>query len=106
MSWLPVKDEQAIAWELRGAWGSGREVSIRLNEALHPVVPRVRGRVVFVSVTGAYALVSDGGGDPWHVPCAAVLAVRRPHFSEPLDRLTAERAEVFPGQLELLPEGR
>ena len=92
-----------MAWQLRGAWASGKEVVVVLDPDLHPVVPRIRGRVVYVSPTGAVAEVDDGtSGGAYSVPCAAVLAIRTPHFTEPLDALPpAEPAEVFPGQLPL-----
>lgn len=65
------------------------------------VVPRVSGRVVYVATTDTFASVDDGGGDPIHVPLAVVLAVRRPHFSEPLDVAAIPEPDTSSAQLRL-----
>lgn len=75
----PATREGVAAWQLRAAWVRRREVSCALVGG-----DRVRGYVLHVSASGAYALVWDGAGEV-HVPCALVLTVRRPHFQEPLD---------------------
>ena len=90
-----------MAWELRGAWAKGVEVVVVLDPDLHPVVPRIRGQVIYVSPTGAVAEVDDGSkGGAYSVPCSAVLAIRKPHFTEPLDLEPPAPADGFPGQLE------
>src|SRR5258708_2874420 len=74
--------EQAHAWELRTAWALGREIVLVLDPEFTEL-PRVRGTVAGVAVTGAFVLVNDGlSGGPIHVPCLAILAIRRPHFTE------------------------
>jgi hypothetical protein len=81
---FPERPVSAIAEELRAAWVSGRTVVLALDATVC-ISPRVGGRVVYVAVTGAYALVDDGERTPLHVPLTVVLGVRRPHFSEPTD---------------------
>lgn len=75
--------EAAHAWELRGAWARGLEIVVTFETSTGP--GRVQGEVVGVAVTNAFVLVAPAGAGALHVPCAAILAVRRPHFSEPLD---------------------
>lgn len=71
--------EQAWAWELRTAWGLGREVVVVLEGQQE----RVRGYVTHVAPTGAYATVDvEKLPQDLHVPCALVLTVRHPHFHE------------------------
>lgn len=79
----PRRIERAIAWELRGAWASRREVVVVLMPAADRP-RRLRGYVQRVAATDAYALVWDGVAEA-HVPLALVLAVRSPHFSAPED---------------------
>lgn len=67
--------EQRIAWDLRGHWATRRPVVLILTDRC--LVGRIEGRVEYVSVTGAFALV-----DGWHVPCAEILAVHRPHHTQ------------------------
>lgn len=67
--------EQAIAWELRGYWMARRSVACRLSDRC--LTDRVSGRVSYVSVTGAFAVI-----DGWHIPCADILSVHRPHYAE------------------------
>lgn len=99
MSYELDRDEQAYAWELRAAWALGRVLVLSLDERC--VIPRVRGTVCRVATTGAFVLMDDGRGDPVHVPCALIRAIRRPHFSEPNDaephQLTLD--DELPGQL-------
>lgn len=76
MTARPVRLESRVAWELRGAWATLREVVVVLDRG-----GRVRGYVEHVSPTDAFALVWDGHG-PAHVPLALVVAVRRPHLHE------------------------
>lgn len=90
-----------MAWELRTAWASQREVIVVCAADRQ----RVRGYVQHVAPTDAFALVWDGRGDA-HVPLALVLAVRRPHFSAPEDGGRVEPPErpppivVLAGQLQ------
>lgn len=65
------RPEVAIAWELRGAWASGRPVRLTLSERC--VLRTVIGRVERVAATGAFAVV-----DGWHVPLEDVMAVGKP----------------------------
>jgi hypothetical protein len=71
----PERSEQQVAWELRGHWISQRRIVLTLTERC--MVRRVEGRVSYVSVTGAFAVI-----DGWHVPCAEILGVARPHFTQ------------------------
>lgn len=64
-----VRLPDAIAWELRGAWSTGRRVALSLAAD----VVRVEGWVSSVSPTGGYAVVAG-----LHVPLSRVLAVHRP----------------------------
>lgn len=76
----PVAWESAVAWELRTAMALVREVVVVVDgDRRH-----VRGYVVGVAASDAFAVVWDGAGDA-HFPMERILAVRRPHFSEPLD---------------------
>lgn len=90
--------EQSSAWELRAAWATGREVIVVFE------LTRVRGIVTRVAPTGAAAWIDDGLGEPMHVPCAAILSIRRPHFHEdgstPRVAPRPQRVEL-PGQLNL-----
>ena len=99
--------ESGAAWELRGAWASRRVIVILLDPAV-AALPRVAGWVEHVSPTDALAVVETLEGERIDVPCSAVLATRKPHFSEPEDRpaLAApsrepRRLEVDPNQLAL-----
>lgn len=93
--------EQAHAWDLRSAWATQREVVVVLDEGC--LIPRVRGTVEHVAPTGAFVRIHDGAATPWHVPCALILAVRKPHFHEPLDEPVqlALDVEPMPGQMPL-----
>lgn len=101
-----VSREQAHAWDLRGAMAGRWEVVVRLDGA---DLERIRGTVEKVAVTGAFAMLKPAGEEELiHVPCVAILSVRRPHFSEPLDQVRRPKGRPrFPGQLELpgLEEG-
>jgi hypothetical protein len=68
-----VRPVSALAWELRGAWATGRRVALRLERERDPVVTRVEGHVRHVSPTDAFAVVAD-----WHVPLDLVLALAFP----------------------------
>lgn len=98
----PVLREQDAAWELRTAWALGREVVLRLD-AERCTVPRVRGTVSHVAPTGAFVLMRDEREGDLHVPCSLILAIRRPHFTEPLDapEPSPEEEGQLPGQLRL-----
>lgn len=103
MSFWLASPEQAYAWELRTAWALGREVILVLEGTL---LPRVRGFVARVATSGAFVMMDDGLGEPIHVPCRCILAIRSPHFHEgdaPRDRPRPAR-ETFPGQLPLFEE--
>lgn len=60
----------AIAWELRGAWATGRRVSLSLEQRAGG---RLEGHVHRVAATGAFVVVSGV-----HVPLDDVLAVHHP----------------------------
>jgi hypothetical protein len=94
--------ESAIAWQLRGSWGSLKEVGISLAGR-----GRIRGYVVYVATTNAYALIWDGRGE-LHVPLQRVQAVRSIHFHEdwgrpvgPPPRRQTILPWIHPGQLAL-----
>ena len=70
-----AKREQSTAWDLRSAWGTGRDVRLTLTKRC--MVATVVGRVSYVSVTGAFAVV-----DGWHVPCADVRGIGRPTIED------------------------
>lgn len=93
-AWAPAgevyRDEQAFAWELRGYWARRTVISVRLQAD----VERARGRVAYVSPTGAFALLSGPEDEPLHVPCARILSIRRPHFTEPVDRPPPRRKPI------------
>lgn len=69
------RSEQAMAWELRGLWAQHKPAVVSLSKRC--MVQRVEGLVEYVAVTGAYAVI-----DGWHIPCADVLAVHRPHHTQ------------------------
>jgi hypothetical protein len=77
------RPEQAVAWELRGAWASGKILVFSLSERCEP--QRVEGRVRRVSPTGAFVVIEErttaGFGRRWHVPTVDVLATLSPHYS-------------------------
>ncbi len=95
-----VSDPDAIAWECRGAWATGRRVSLSL-EGRGQLVGLVRA----VAATGAYViLATDEDPDGIHVPLYIVEAVHRPHFHSPATwRPRAYDGDpdqqVIPGQL-------
>ena len=72
----------AVLAGLRAAWGPqarhsprGRVHVLTLQEGRSR--PRITGRVIYVSTSGAYALLDDGGGEPLHVPVERVVNVAR-----------------------------
>jgi hypothetical protein len=83
-----ARRESAAAWDLRSAWAARRPVVLTLDAAV-AVVARVAGYVERVSATGATCDVDDLAGGRIVVPLRVVLAVRRPHFHEPADRVAA-----------------
>lgn len=89
----PERLEAAVAWELRGAWATQREVVVVMQGSAGRTADtrdapadraRVRGYVEHVAPTDAFAKMWDGSGDV-HVPIVRVATVRKPSFSEPLD---------------------
>lgn len=93
--------ESAVARELRLHWLTGRVISVALDG--RALVPRVKGRVLRVSPTASSAMIEDAYGEIL-VPLDAVLSVRLPHFSEPVDAETpgppeTDRDRQLPGQL-------
>lgn len=81
---------EAFAWELRAAWASQKRVTLTLDpEIAELTVDRIRGTVEHVSSTGLFVIMLDGLGEI-HVPLAAVLSIRSPHFTEPADEESAE----------------
>lgn len=70
-----VRPASAVAWELRGAWATGRRVSLSPSERC--AVRLVVGSVEQVAATGAFAVV-----DGWHVPLDEVLAVHKPKVDD------------------------
>lgn len=93
--------ESAVARELRLHWLTGRVVSLALDDRCY--CPRVKGRVRRVSPSAASATIEDAYGEIL-VPLDAVLSVRLPHFTEPLDAATpgppeTDRDREYPGQL-------
>lgn len=70
-----AKREQSTAWDLRAAWGLGRDVRLTLTKRC--MIATVVGRVTYVSVTGAFAVV-----DGWHIPCADVRGIGRPTIED------------------------
>lgn len=109
--------ERQFEWELRTYWARGREV-IAVLDPEWAGQPRVRGYVVWVAPSGAAVRIDDGGVSVsldgrevvgLHVPLAAVLNVRRPHFLEDgdaarPDRGAPARLEALPGQLDLFED--
>ena len=97
MNFVLTRDLDAVAWELRGHWASGRRVALSIDGD----VSRVEGHVQAVSPTGAYVVVAE-----LHVPLDRVLAVHRPSrlgdstvaFGEAWFG-RAHRFEQIPGQL-------
>jgi hypothetical protein len=67
--------EQSMARGLRQQGVSRRPVVLSLTERCEP--RRIEGRVTYVAVTGAYAII-----DGWHVPVVDILGVVSPHFSQ------------------------
>ena len=61
---------RAVAWELRGAWASGRRVSVTLERC---DVDRVEGHVFTVAATDATVTIAG-----LSIPLDRVLAVHRP----------------------------
>jgi hypothetical protein len=76
MSAMLERSEQATAWELRGYWAARRRVALTLTSRC--MISRVEGLIERVSVTGAF-VVFDGR----HIPTVDILAVARPHHSQP-----------------------
>jgi hypothetical protein len=87
MDHRPQPRESDVAWELRGAWASQREVVVTLDEARpgpkHDDAPpgrkSVRGYVEHVAPTDAFALMWDGRSVA-HIPLARVMGVLRTHM--------------------------
>jgi hypothetical protein len=75
-----------MAWELRGAWGSGQDVRLTLTKRC--MLRTVVGRVSRVSTTGAFAIV-----DGWHIPCAEVRGTGKPTI-EDRDRYARQLARL------------
>lgn len=97
--------EQQWAWDLRAAWAAGWQVAVVMDEDCEH--RRLKGFITRVVPTGAYALL-DVGGDVYHLPCASILTVRRPHFHEdgpsaPM-HLRPQKKELPAGQLALFEE--
>lgn len=95
-----VRPVAAVAWELRGAWATGRRVAVSLERA---DVGRLEGHVSRVSATGATMVLAG-----LHVPLDRVLAVHWPSrlgdSTVAVDERWRGRARApraFPGQLEL-----
>jgi hypothetical protein len=65
-----VRPVRMVAWELRGAWATGRRVSVSLERA---DVDRLEGTVQRVAATDAYATIAGR-----RVPLDRVLAVHLP----------------------------
>lgn len=90
----PHRVERNVALELMAAWAKQQEVIVVLTAprgapregALDAPADRsrVRGYVLSVAATCAFALMWDGADDA-HIPLALVRAVRRPHFNAPED---------------------
>jgi hypothetical protein len=109
--------EHQWVWELRTFWAKGREL-IAVLDPEWAGVPRVRGYVLAVAPTGASCRIDDGGVSVsldgrevvgLHVPVAAILNLRRPHYHEDgeaarPDRGAPRRAETIPGQLDLFED--
>jgi hypothetical protein len=60
-----------VFWELRGAWASGRRISLSLDERCPD--RRIEGYVTRVAATDSFVHVNGV-----HVPGDAVLAIHRP----------------------------
>lgn len=90
----------ATVWELRAAWASRKEVSLRFDGRAS--YPSARGTVEHVAASGVYVQLLDRAhrGGPIHVPTAIILSIRSPHFSEPADR-REEIPDVLAGQLSI-----
>jgi hypothetical protein len=65
-----VRPVSAVAWELRGAWATGRRVALSLDRA---DVDRLEGIVSRVAASGAFVVVRGK-----YVPLERVLAVHHP----------------------------
>jgi hypothetical protein len=105
-----IRQETALAWELRLHALRGREVILLLRGSAEQ---RLRGYVVGISPTGAFTEIDDARWEePRQVPLSTIESVRRPHFHE--DGEDALRAlsgrpprerrkdpDPFPGQLRL-----
>ena len=63
-----VRPPEAIRWELRAAWASGKRVALTVENA-----PRVEGHVEAVATSGAFVIVAG-----CHVPADLILAVHYP----------------------------
>jgi hypothetical protein len=64
-----VRPVTATFWELRGAWATGRRVSLTLDAD----VLRAEGHVTSVAATDAYVKIGD-----LLIPAGTILAVHRP----------------------------
>jgi hypothetical protein len=89
----PRVQERNVALDLLEHYRKRHEVVIVLERRAagttsKPGAPadrqRIRGYVVHVAPSFAFALLWDGEAEA-HIPLALVLGVHRPHFLEPLD---------------------
>lgn len=115
--------ENAVAWELRGAWATGRPVRLLLQAEAGAGL--IVGTVNSVAPSAAYAILQpiedpermstndvilDAAGayeppEPIHVPLMYVSEVRAPHFHvEPL-HWTPRAGTAYDGQLPLDGQG-
>lgn len=82
------RDEGAMAWDFRAAWVKGYPVIAVLDDRC--MVERVVGRVSYVAVTGAFAMV-----DGWHLPIANVLKVDRATIAQRDEYAAEKRAQAL-----------
>lgn len=93
--------EAAHAWELRGAWAGRWDVALSVDAD----VTHVRGKVEHVAATDAFVIIADRwSGGSMLVPCVRILAIRRPHFAEPVDEGPGQMllGERYDGQMRLV----
>lgn len=115
--------ENAVAWELRGAWATGRPVRLLLQGARG--VELVEGTVQSVAATDAFVILQPAedpdkmslndvildvaGGytppDVIHIPLMFVAEVRRPHFHAPPTKGWRPPSTAWAGQLPLDGQG-
>lgn len=80
-----ARPEQAIIWELRGAWARHKPVRLVLTDRC--LVKVVMGQIRRIAVTGAFVEI-----DGWHVPAGDILTVGFPLLEE-LEAYRQEQAE-------------